>query len=128
MNKIQIENLVYEDVILDISDTDDGVKVCFKGTIDMEYPQAEIEPFLSQIHETVIEKKIKNVYCDYQELSYINSSGLRCLVKWIMQLSEIKDSENAYHLFFILNAEHKWQLSSLGFIVNMCPSHVHLQT
>lgn len=127
MNKIQVENLVYENITFDIIDTDDGIKVSFTGSIDMEYPQFKLDPYFDQIHEAVIHHKIKNVYCDFQGLSYLNSSGIRSIVKWIMKAISIQNSHDEYKITFILSKEHSWQHVSLGFIANMNPALIHLK-
>lgn len=127
MNKIQVENLTYEHITFDISDTHNGVKVSLKGSIDMEYPQLTLDGYFSQIHEALIQYCIKNVYFDFRNLSYINSSGIRCIVKWIMNLIKMKDTEKKYIMTFIISKDYEWQSASLGFLSQLNPALIKVK-
>ncbi|MBN2534135.1 MAG: hypothetical protein JXB88_14695 [Spirochaetales bacterium] len=127
MSKIQIENLIYENITLYIVDTSDGIEIAFKGSIDMEYPHFKLDPYFERIHKAILQKKIKYVYCNLQELCYINSSGIRSVIKWILDLTAMKDSDDAYHIIFVISKEYKWQSASFEFIVNLCPELIHIQ-
>ncbi|MBN2440171.1 MAG: hypothetical protein JXJ04_02460 [Spirochaetales bacterium] len=127
MSKINVENLVYDDITLIISDITEGIKLSFQGSIDMEYPQQKLDGYFMKIHEELISNKIKNINCDFNQLSYINSSGIRCLVKWIVNLINIKDSEQKYIMDFYINKEYEWQVASLGFLSGLCPELIHIK-
>ena len=127
MNKIKVDNLTFEKIFFDISDIQDGVKISFKGSIDMEYPQLTLDDFFNQIHEACIQENIKNVYCDFHNLSYINSSGIRCIVKWIMNLIKMSDTEHKYKMTFIISNDYEWQAASLGFLAKLNPGLIKVK-
>ena len=126
MNKIQIENLDYENVSITIKDINVGIIIKIHGSIDMSYPQFKLDPYFERIHQAVLSFGIKKVYCNLHNLIYINSSGIRSLIKWIMTNINLKDTGNAYHIIFKISSEHKWQSASLGFITNLCPEFIHV--
>ena len=121
MNRIHVDNLKYGNITFFISDKKDGIIITFKGLIDMEYPQLKLDAYFDQLHTALINNKIKAVYCDLKELSYTNSSGIRCIVKWIMKLVNMKDIGNKYAITFIINKDYEWQATSLGFLANLDP-------
>ena len=127
MNRIQVDNLHYENISLYITDIDDGIEIAFKGSIDMEFPHLTLDPYFQQVHEAVLLRKISHVYCNLQELSYINSSGIKSIMKWILDLTGMKDTDNSYHITFIISNEYKWQSASFEFVVQMCPGLIHIQ-
>jgi hypothetical protein len=127
MNKIQVDDLVYENFTFTLRDTDDGIMISCDGTIDMEYPQTTLDTYFGRIHEAVINNKIKTVYCDLTQLLFINSSGIRCLIKWLMRLKDIKDSKKRYNMIFLISKEYEWQHSSLGFLKELCPDLIQLK-
>ena len=127
MNKIQVENLEYENITLYVNDTDDGIEILFQGSIDMEYPHERLDPYFNQIHEAVIQKRIKHVYCNFKELQYINSSGIRSIIKWILELKGLKDTDNFYNMTLVISSEHKWQVASFEFIAKISPAVIQIK-
>lgn len=127
MNKLGIDDLVYKNITISVSDVSEGIKISFIGSIDMEYPQKELDAYFDYIHEAVLKKNIKNVFCDFQKLGYINSRGIRCLVRWIMQNTEAAAFKFQYHFIFIISKDYRWQKTSLGFLTTLSPEFIHVQ-
>ncbi|MBN1696147.1 MAG: hypothetical protein JW881_01425 [Spirochaetales bacterium] len=127
MNKIQVESLQFDNINLILTDTDDGIMLSFEGTIDMEYPQSVLDDYFDRIHVAVIEKGIKTVYCNLENLRFINSSGIRCVIKWLLKIKDQTEAGKQYRLVFCISNQNEWQLSSLGFLKELCPSLIQLQ-
>ena len=94
----------------------EGNTIIFAGSINHPRPQVFMEPFISEVHDAIIEKGIKEVSLDMTDLKFLNSSGIREIVDWVLKMSKLPDSEK-YKINFICSAEHKWQESSITTLI-----------
>ena len=91
MNKLGIEPVSEERIIIDVLDNPNGVTIKFIGDIDMEDPSIILDPLFEKVHNGVLENSYKEVMADFRELNFLNSSGIKAVAKWIMKLSEVDD-------------------------------------
>ena len=89
MNKFGLENVVTEKANVELTDLDNGVKVNFVGDIDVQNPEPIFVPFFEQIHNNIIENGIKYVELDFSKLTFLNSSGIKTLIKWITKVTPL---------------------------------------
>lgn len=126
MNKLNIETIQEERIKIEVLDSDPGIKVIFQGDIDMEDPSGILDPLFSKLHEGVIENKVKDVLADFRDLTFLNSSGIKAVAKWIMKLTEL-DNDTKYHIKILHNKDITWQVTSLPTLTFLVPGAVQVE-
>ena len=112
MNKLNIEPLELERVTLSVTDTDEGICVTLSGIIDMREPSLEVLPYLLKVHDETLKNNIKKVTADFSNLTFMNSSGIKSVINWIMKLGDITE-EKRYTMIIKHNPEITWQGSTI---------------
>ena len=105
----------------------DGTTVHISGCINHPSPGVFIEPFISKIHNSIIDNKIKSIAVDISDLRFLNSAGIRELVDWVMKLNTLQDDDK-YKIKFICSSEHKWQESSISTLIYLNPEFTSKET
>ena len=120
MNKLNIDSLALEKVTITVKDENEHIRVVISGEIDMREPSIEVLPYLMKIHEELLKNSIRMVEIDFTGLDYINSSGIKTLISWIMESKEIPD-DRKYTIHIIHNPEIVWQNSTLPVLQKLFP-------
>lgn len=60
--------------------------VFVKGSIDMQMPGKILEPFFTELHNDLMNYGFKFLTLDITEMNFINSSGLREILAWLMKI------------------------------------------
>jgi len=126
MNKLNIQLVEEERIKIEILDHNMGVTVKFIGDIDMEDPSLILDPLFTKLHEGAVEKGIKTVFADFTDLSFLNSSGIKAVAKWIMKLTEL-DDESKYQIKIVHNRDITWQVTSLPTLMFLVPGAVQVE-
>ena len=124
MNRLNIEKIKQDRMEVEVFDDDANICVKFRGDIDMEDPGLFLDPFFDQLHEGMIDNKIKEVKADFKELNFLNSSGIKAVAKWIMKLTDVKDK---YKIRIIYNRDITWQVTSLPTLNFLIPGAVKVE-
>lgn len=126
MNKFGLENVVTEKSNVELTDLDNGVKVNFSGDIDIQNPEPIFVPFFEQIHNNIIENGIKYVELDFSKLTFLNSSGIKTLIKWITKVTPLP-ADKKYNFKVIANSQITWQETSLKMLSMLAPGLIEIQ-
>ena len=126
MNKFGLENVVTEKANVELTDLDNGVKVNFVGDIDVQNPEPIFVPFFEQIHNNIIENGIKYVELDFSKLTFLNSSGIKTLIKWITKVTPLP-TDKKYNFKVIANSQITWQETSLKMLSMLAPGLIEIQ-
>lgn len=126
MNKLNIQPVVEERIKIEILDNESGITVKFTGDIDMEDPSLILDPLFTRIHDGAVVKDIKTIYADFTDLSFLNSSGIKAVAKWIMKLTEL-DDDTKYQIKIIHNRDITWQVTSLPTLTFLVPGAVQVE-
>ena len=107
---------------------DDGADILVKfiGDIDMEDPSIILDPLFEKLHDGVMKQNIKQVKADFNELSFLNSSGIKSVAKWIMKLTELDESKK-YMIKILHNKDITWQVTSLPTLSFLVPGGVKVE-
>lgn len=97
--------------------------IYMSGNIDCQKPRYFMEPFFSKAHKYFIDNGIKKVTVDITDLKFLNSSGIRELVDWVMKLSELPEKQK-YLITFLCNPDYLWQESSITTIAFLDSEHI----
>lgn len=95
-----------------------GDIVRFSGSIDTPKPGLFLKPFFSELNTQLVSNGVNSVTIDLRDLNFLNSSGIKEFVCWIMGLSELKESEQ-YTVEFITNPNQVWQESSITILTHL---------
>ncbi len=126
MNSFGIDNVITEKATVELIDIANGMKVIFSGDIDVQNPEPIFVPFFEQIHNKVIENNIKYVELDFTKLTFLNSSGIKTLIKWITKVTPLP-AEKKYRFKIIANSEITWQETSLKMLSMLAPGLIEIQ-
>jgi hypothetical protein len=86
----------------------------------------EIKPFLVKLHEAIIGAGFKTVNVDVLQLSFMNSSGIKELVNWIMKVN-VTPPEQRYKINLVYSKGITWQESSLPVLHKLHPDVVEVK-
>jgi hypothetical protein len=126
MNRLNIENIHEDRMVVEVLDDNSNITVKFKGDIDMEDPGLVLDPFFTTLHAKLLEHKIKEVNTDFKELNFLNSSGIKAVAKWIMKLTELTEAER-YSIRIQYNRDITWQVTSLPTLNFLVPGVVKVE-
>jgi len=93
---------------------DNHVKI--SGIIEVREPGDILYQFFSDLHNEILEKEIKRIYLDIALLEFMNSSGIKEIVEWVLKLDDL-DEKNSYKITFLYNPNILWQESSINTII-----------
>jgi len=120
MNKLNIEPINQDKVRVDVTDSAEGLSVKFVGDIDMEDPSVVFDPLFAKLHEGMVAHKIPFVVADFKELTFLNSSGIKAVAKWIMKLAMLP-ADQKYQIRIAHNKAVTWQVTSLPTLTFLVP-------
>lgn len=122
MNRLNVEELKRDKVEINIEDIDEGIRLKFNGDIDMQDPGPLLNPFFDKVHNALVENEVKEVEADFRELQFLNSSGIKTLIKWIMKIPQLPD-EKKYKVKIIYSGKITWQGTSLKTLIYLAPGY-----
>ncbi|HBD93751.1 MAG: hypothetical protein A2015_12550 [Spirochaetes bacterium GWF1_31_7] len=72
--------------------------VFIKGSIDLQYPKPILEPFFTDLHNDLLYYGFRFITLDITGLTFINSSGIRELLAWLIKLTKLP-KDDRYEIF-----------------------------
>ncbi|MBN2532769.1 MAG: hypothetical protein JXB88_07760 [Spirochaetales bacterium] len=105
----------------------EGTTVYISGCVNHPSPGMFIEPFITEVHNKILEKKIKEIVVNITDLRFLNSAGIRELVDWVMKLSALEEGKK-YKIKFLCSSEYQWQESSMTTLVYLSPECTSKET
>jgi hypothetical protein len=94
-----------------------------RGSIDFQEPEKIIGSYFRKIHNHVVEKGMKDIKINITNLSFLNSSGIKEFVEWIMNIESL-ENEKKYSITFLTNSEFLWQESSISTLMHLSPDNI----
>lgn len=105
----------------------EGSTVTISGSINHPKPGVFMEPFIEEVHNSVVANGVKAINVDITNLRFLNSAGIREFVDWVMKLNEL-DVDKRYSIKFICSSEHKWQESSMSTLIFLNSEYTSKET
>jgi len=105
----------------------DGNTVTISGSINHPKPGTFMEPFIEEVHNSIVANAIKAINVNITNLRFLNSAGIREFVDWVMKLNEL-DVSKRYSIKFICSSEHKWQESSMSTLIFLNAEYTSKET
>jgi len=125
MNCLGIDQIKQGKVAIDVGDIPSGVIVSIVGDIDMQDPSVVLDPLFEKIHKGVMGGGLKLVEFDLRQLTFLNSSGIKAIAKWIMNLSSAP-ADKKYVIKILQNKAISWQTTSLPTLTFLVPGAVQI--
>lgn len=126
MNTLNIDPINQARISIEVVDTDSGVGVSFVGDIDMQDPGVILDPLFDKIHQGCLSKGITQVKLDFTQLTFLNSSGIKSIAKWIMKLVDLPEGKK-YTIAIVHNKDITWQVTSLPTLTFLVPGAVKVE-
>lgn len=123
MNKLKIESITQGNASINVTDTADGVAVAVAGEIDMQDPSVLLDPVFASVHDGAVAQGLKVVEFDVRKLTFLNSSGIKAIAKWVMKLAGTP-ADKRYQIKILQNKEITWQATSLQTLTFLVPGGV----
>ncbi len=114
-----IPTLVKESVEVSVKDN----KIIFVGNIDDISPDEYLTPFIQQANDQAVSQGIKSIIVDITGLNFLNSSGIKVLVDWVIKISKLPDDKK-YTITFLCSSKFMWQEASISTIMFLNPSQL----
>jgi len=126
MNKLNINPVNQDKIKIEVLDNGDGLKIKFIGDIDMEDPSIVLDPLFEKIHQGMVSTKIPFIVADFNGLTFLNSSGIKAIAKWIMKLAMLP-ADKKYQIRIAYNRAITWQVTSLPTLTFLVPGAVKVE-
>ncbi|MDB5099472.1 MAG: hypothetical protein JWM80_3893 [Cyanobacteria bacterium RYN_339] len=123
MSKYATLGFKSDKVQIAVEDGEQIMTIKFKGKIDDADPGVFMDPTLEEIHQQIVANSLKEVNADFTDLSFLNSSGIKSLIKWIMRQTELGDDQK-YKINFLYSSRVTWQQTSLKALTYLAPKTV----
>lgn len=126
MNKLGIDGIKQGKVSIDVNDNAAGIELVITGEIDMQDPSVILDPLFDKIHKGSLSSGIKVVTANMKALTFLNSSGIKALAKWIMALA-VAPADKRYAIKIVHSKDVAWQATSLPTLTFLVPGAVTLE-
>ncbi len=126
MNSLGIDQIKRDKVTIDVSDIASGIAVTVVGEIDMQDPSEILDPLFAKIHAGAVASGFKQVNFDLRQLNFLNSSGIKAIAKWIMNLASAP-ADKKYVIKIQQNKSIAWQTTSLPTLTFLVTGAVQLE-
>ncbi|HEY9721204.1 MAG TPA: hypothetical protein V6D47_04275 [Oscillatoriaceae cyanobacterium] len=123
MSKYAALGFKNDKVEITVDEREGAMVIRFSGNIDDADPGKFLDPALEDIHRQVLANKLNEVDADFVALSFLNSSGIKSLIKWIMRQTELPEDQK-YRIRFLYSSRVTWQQTSLKALTYLAPKTV----
>lgn len=128
MAKIDIKNFNDEGVRIDVDEMpgdENAIQVVIDGYIDIPHASEILLPYFLEIHNKVVESKMKLVEVDLTRLSFMNSSAIGSMVQWFSKIPRLSDDEK-YKMKILYTKNEVWQLMGLKALKKLLSDQLEL--
>jgi hypothetical protein len=102
---------------------DEALRLKMSGAVEMRDPGELLNPFWTNIDETVRSRGIKRVEVDMRDVNFMNSSGILTLVRWITK-AKTHAPDAAYAVVLQYDRNVTWQRTSIPTLAKLAPKVV----
>lgn len=99
------------------------LRLVMSGAVEMRDPGELLTPYWSGIDEEARRRAVRRVELDLRDLSFMNSSGILTLVRWITK-AKTHAPDSSYQLVLQYDRNVTWQRTSIPTLAKLAPSLV----
>ncbi|HOV15243.1 MAG TPA: hypothetical protein PK771_13220 [Spirochaetota bacterium] len=104
----------------------DGITISFSGAIDDKNPEDYLLPFFIKVHEKIVETNTKYLNLNLKELTFLNSSGIKCFVQLVSLMLKLPEDKR-YNLKMKIDASSQWQNTSFSLLKTVNKEHIVIE-
>ena len=123
--RMSISNNVYKFFNNKLQIKVDGSSIIMTGEINEKEPGKDLKDFFEELNLYFVDKKINEVSIDVRSLFFLNSSGIKEIIKWVMNLNEIYRKSHG-KIKFYCSKDIIWQKPSFVPISNISPGIIYV--
>ena len=113
MNRLKLAPIENGKVTITVEDGAQGeIVLKLAGSIDHPAPGSFLDPYFVSLHGAALEGNVRAVHVDFTQLSFLNSSGIKALIKWVMTCASLEASSR-YAIKLLYSSKVTWQQTSL---------------
>ncbi len=101
----------------------DVLRVKMTGAVEMRDPGELLNPYWNGLDDAARAKSLKRVEVDLRDVSFMNSSGILTLVRWITK-AKTHAPDKAYQLVLQYDRNVTWQRTSIPTLAKLAPQIV----
>lgn len=101
----------------------DLLRIKMIGAVEMRDPGDLLNPYWTGVDDAAREQKMKRVEVDLRDVSFMNSSGILTLVRWITK-AKTHAPDKAYTLVLQYDRNVTWQRTSIPTLAKLAPQVV----
>jgi anti-anti-sigma factor len=105
-------------------ETSPRLVITLAGNADLNV-KAELDRFMTAVHEEARRLNAKEVVVDLKELEFMNSSCLKSFVWWISSVHEL-EPDRQYRITFVSSPSMYWQRRSLSALAGLATELVSI--
>ena len=101
----------------------DLLRIKMIGAVEMRDPGDLLNPYWTGVDDAARAQKMKRVEVDLRDVSFMNSSGILTLVRWITK-AKTHAPDKAYTLVLQYDRNVTWQRTSIPTLAKLAPQVV----
>ena len=101
----------------------DVLRIKMTGAVEMRDPGELLNPYWTGLDDATRAKNVKRVEVDLRDVTFMNSSGLLTLVRWITR-AKSHAPDQAYKLVLQYDRNVTWQRTSIPTLAKLAPQIV----
>jgi hypothetical protein len=101
----------------------DLLRIKMIGAVEMRDPGDLLNPYWTGVDDAARAQKMKRVEVDLRDVSFMNSSGILTLVRWITK-AKTHAPDTAYMLVLQYDRNVTWQRTSIPTLAKLAPKTV----
>lgn len=102
---------------------DDVLRMTMSGAVEMREPGDVLNPYWLLVDEEARRRGLREVEVDLRDLSFMNSSGILTLVRWITK-AKANAASGGYKIVLRYDRNVTWQRTSIPTLAKLAPNVV----
>lgn len=102
------------------------LRITMSGSVEMRDPGAALNPFWEDVDARAFRMGIERIEVDMSGVSFMNSSGLLTLVRWITRVRD-RVGGAGYRMTFHFDENVTWQRTNVPILARLAPDSVSLE-
>ncbi|MDB5097170.1 MAG: hypothetical protein JWM80_1591 [Cyanobacteria bacterium RYN_339] len=112
MNQLDLSMHQSAEITVACEQTVDGAALLgFSGSIEHRNPGTFLDPLLADLHAQMVKGRISALTADFSGLKFLNSSGIKSLLMWVMWVRDMP-ARDRYTMEFVYSNDILWQYAS----------------
>ncbi len=116
-----LTNFKIKDLKIEIQfNADNVIDINFNGVM-LADANKKVEHYINRIRKQILSHNIKKINIDFTQLKYMNSSGLKIIIRWLKE-NEDSTNKDRYIVKLYYDKNISWQELSFSNIIALFPN------